>query len=549
MKRRCLCMCMACILALLLSVPAYAVNAGEYELEELGLTVSMPPDYVVFTRNISANDPNLSAYGLTKDGLSSLMSEKNIYLNGWDEDVTQEIIITMIDSLLVDFNLYSDTTLTMMATSFESEYANMGITVIKSEIYQHSQAKFLKIYISQPNGDSTAYGLQYYTVYADKAINITLQSYSGRITSSQESTLKSIVDSASFNTQPQVAETEFTPTTSFTYTDSKTRTTFTVPANWVETPLSKERETIDVKFTSLEEAGMSILYGSFDVWSEMTASERRGYNRSDIDNSIFTKADIADAFGFPVNDISTIKYADKEYYTATISSDTEAYELSFSVTMTYMITVNNGYMYWFQFSGAKDNEFFDDFVSMLSSVKYSNQDSKAASTNSSNSNLMDRFSLGNIFLSLLITVAIYSLPIIIYRYGIRKKPTEAKTAKKITIIYGVCAFIVMSVIIFAINGGGAAGGAILLWSWVNYRVLIGGKPDNSTPESVEDASSQDSVAEIETLSSIKVDEQTCAAPSIEQEQKVCTNCGARLPAESKFCHKCGVFCRSNDSTV
>lgn len=64
---------MVIILALLISVPAYAVNAGEYELEELGLTVSMPSDYVVFTRNISANDPNLSAYGLTKDGLASLM--------------------------------------------------------------------------------------------------------------------------------------------------------------------------------------------------------------------------------------------------------------------------------------------------------------------------------------------------------------------------------------------------------------------------------------------------------------------------------------------
>lgn len=101
----------------------------------------------------------------------------------------------------------------------------------------------------------------------------------------------------------------------------------------------------------------------------------------------------------------------------------------------------------------------------------------------------------------------------------------------------------MSVIIFAINGNGAAGGAILLWSWVNYRVLIGGKSNNSTPESVKNLSSQDSVTEIETLSSIKTAEQTCAAPSTEQEQKVCTNCGARLPAESKFCHKCGANLR------
>ena len=110
-----------------------------------------------------------ASYGLTKDSMSSLMDDRNIYLNGWDEDINQEIIVTMIDSPLIDFNLYSNTTLSTMATSFESEYKNAGVTVIKYEIYQHSQAKFLKIYISQPNGDSTAYGLQYYTVYATKS--------------------------------------------------------------------------------------------------------------------------------------------------------------------------------------------------------------------------------------------------------------------------------------------------------------------------------------------------------------------------------------------
>ena len=540
MKRRCMRIYMAFILVLLLSTSAYAVNAVEYELEELGLTVSMPSDYVVFTRNISANDPNLGAYSLTKDGLSSLMTERNIYLNGWDEDVNQEIIFTMIDSPLVDFNLYSDTTLATMATSFVSGYADMGVTVIKSGVYQHSQAKFLKIYISQPNGDSTAYGLQYYTVYADKAINITLQSYSGQITSSQESTLKGVVDSVKFDTAPQTGEADFTATNAFDYTDIKTQTTFTVPANWVETSLSEERETTDVKFTSLEEDGMSILYGSFDIWGEMAASERSGYSRSDIDNSIFTKTDIADALGLSVNDISTIKYAGNEYYTATITSNTETYGLTFSVTVTHMIAVNNGYMYWFQFSGAKDNAYFGDFESLLSSVKYPNQNSKIATESNVTSDLINQFSLGNILLSLMITIAVYSLPIIIYRYAIRTDPVEKKKAKKITIIYGICAFIAMSIIIFAINGSGAAGGAILLWSWVNYRVLIGGKKnpivsgngDSATlVESISDADQTDSFAQMDVLDNF--------TPSNKPQEKVCHNCGAAMPTESKYCHKCG----------
>ena len=88
-----------------------------------------------------------------------------------------------------------------------------------------------------------------------------MQSYSGQITASQEAVIKSIVDSAEFDTDPQTAETNFLPTDAFTYTDTKTHTTFLVPANCVETPLTEERESIDVKFTSLKEDGMSIMYG------------------------------------------------------------------------------------------------------------------------------------------------------------------------------------------------------------------------------------------------------------------------------------------------
>ena len=60
--------------------PSYAFAANStYELDELGMSIELPSDHVVFTRDIKANDPNLSAYGLTKDGLSSLMQELQTY--------------------------------------------------------------------------------------------------------------------------------------------------------------------------------------------------------------------------------------------------------------------------------------------------------------------------------------------------------------------------------------------------------------------------------------------------------------------------------------
>lgn len=554
---------LCCALMLSFSMSAHAAGTTEYTLDELGMTVFMPSDYIVFTRDINANDPNLASYGLTKDSMSSLMDDRNIYLNGWDEDINQEIIVTMIDSPLIDFNLYSNTTLSTMATSFESEYKNAGVTVIKYEIYQHSQAKFLKIYISQPNGDSTAYGLQYYTVYADKAINITMQSYLGQITSSKETILQAIVDSAIFDTDPQTAEPEFTPTESFTFTDPETQTTFTVPRNWVETPLSEKRESIDVKFTSLEEDGMSIMYGSFDVWSEMTASERSGYSRSDMDNRIYTKSDIADTFGISSNDVDLITYGGNEYYATTVTSNTETYGLNLTVTMTHMLLVNNGYMYWFQFGGASDNEFYNDFESLLSSVEFAASDNKSVLDN--NNDLTSKFSFGNLLLSLLATIIVYSLPIIIYRYAIRKAPVEKKKAKRITIIYGICAFLVMSAIIFAINGSGAAGGAILLWSYINYCVLIGGKrpdrfPTEMSPEDVDEStlaltglqqhieqSATDLLPDSEGISlesqespgNLTESEDSEPLPS-RAEIEYCHKCGNKLQSDSLFCNKCGI---------
>ena len=198
---------LVCLLIIIITTVAFAVGTDTYKIDELGMSIAIPSDYVVFTRDIDANDPNLSLYGLTKDSMSSLLSSSNVYLNAWDSDVNYEIIVNMIDSPLGDFNKISDTALSILATSLESEYIKSGITSLKSEVYQHAQAKFLKIYISQPIADSTIYGLQYSTVYANKAINITMQSYSGTINVSKENILKSIVDSVVFDTQPDFKQT------------------------------------------------------------------------------------------------------------------------------------------------------------------------------------------------------------------------------------------------------------------------------------------------------------------------------------------------------
>ena len=105
-------------------------------------------------------------------------------------------------------------------------------------------------------------------------MNFTMRSYSGEITAKQEKTIKAIVDSIKYDTPP-VEIPAGNETEAFVYTDVDTNTKFTVPANWHEEELSKEREFIDVKFVSSKEEGMSIMYGSVDMWGMMTEEEKK----------------------------------------------------------------------------------------------------------------------------------------------------------------------------------------------------------------------------------------------------------------------------------
>lgn len=185
----------------------------------------------------------------------------------------------------------------------------------------------------------------------------------------------------------------------------------------------------------------------------------------------------------------------------------------------------------------------------------------------------------NIGFSLLMTIAIYSLPILIYRYFLRNAPVERKKAKKITIIYGICAFVVMSFALYTLGGGAAPGGAILLWSYVNYKMLTSGleKGKDETFADIEEESALDNFGEAWSSSeappsgaqepektnvkspyadgpyapvgvvdapSAQSGAAETAAPEAEtaepkREVLYCCRCGMRLEPDSNYCTGCG----------
>ncbi|MGE4352846.1 MAG: zinc ribbon domain-containing protein [Oscillospiraceae bacterium] len=553
MKHRIFGLLICCFLALSISVSADAEDLTAYTLDEPGLTVSLPSDYTVLTRDIDEDDPALIGNVWTKTDWLEFMTAQSVYLAGWDENANHIVTITVTDAAFKNFNLYSDTELSDIAASFVSVYADSGRTLTKYELYRHAQTKFIKIYCSQPDGDATEYYLQYCTSYDGKSVNIIMHSYLGQISPSDEAVMKDLVDSVVFDGAPQTAEADFTPTSAFTYTDPETGAAFTVPENWVESPLSKPRKYIDVKFTSREDASVCILYGSYDLWATVPEEARDGFDRSDIKNSLFTISDAAEVFNIPSDDLSMVTYGGNAYYKATVTTTTTVGGMDIPVTMTDIFMIDNGYGYSFQFNGTSGDAYYDDFEALLNSVTCESRGAAASVENAGSTDLASRFHLGSILLGLLLTIVIDSLPIIIYRYAIRKAPVLPKKALIITILYGIFAFIVMSALIFLCHGSGVSGGGILLWSFVNYGVLVGRKkradadirpdaPETNAQAAPVPAFRTETAAIAEKASDGETPAEDTAQTQTRDDRpeiKYCHKCGNQLQPNSLFCDKCG----------
>ena len=338
----------------------------KYELPELDLSLAIPAGYDVFTRDMDRNDPLFNKYGISGDSFEEYLTSANIYLNAIAPDGSGEVVVTMSENAIIDFGAFDDTVLMEIAAALEEEYVNYGTSVSSCDIYHHSQLTFIRICFSA--SDQSVHGLQYYTIYDNKAMNFTIRSYTGPITVAQEDVISSIVDSICLSSYVDAIVTE-KEAPAFTYTDNETGVEFVVPAGWEKADLSKEREFIDAKFTSTKDPALTIIYGSTDLWSEIPASERMGLKRSDLDHTFFTGSDIAEMAGAS-EPAKSVSYNGKEYYLAETVMQTDVYGMNLTVAMMHIIRIENGWMYWFQFGGGSEHADFDAVEELMNSIHY-----------------------------------------------------------------------------------------------------------------------------------------------------------------------------------
>ncbi|MBD5101299.1 MAG: zinc ribbon domain-containing protein [Subdoligranulum sp.] len=275
-----------------------------------------------------------------------------------------------------------------------------------------------------------------------------------------------------------------------TYTDPETGATFVVPDGWEEDEFNRDGATgfFQAKFVSLNDPGSTLLYGSNDLWNELTTSERSGLNRSEIDSAYlymdksFLKsfADLAAQQGIQTSDnaIQLVTYGKNKCMELSGVLNIIGYDVP--VTMTWYI--ESGCAYIFMVSATGD-QVGKDFRSVLYSLQVPETDTpseqNASSPTLSELLLNDGLHPLTLLLNLLLTFSVYTLPILFYRFVLNSGPSEKKSARAIVIFYGICAYLLVCWIMWLLDG--RAGVSILFWSFVNYRILISGKKPEPDP--------------------------------------------------------------------
>lgn len=330
------------------------------------MELSLPQEYYVITRDTPADDAVFEKLGVTKEAVLSDESMDHVCLSAINESLTEDITVSLLPDSLGDFAQLNDRAIELLLSMYMQEAGSVGIDISAGEVYHHQQTKFLRWQFAALDG--SMYGEQYMTSFADKSITFNLRSYVGPITEEQQKTLCGIVDSTVFDGGEQRTEpNEKTPP--FEYTDPDTNTSFTVPAQWHQQEFLKPTDVMDVQFAN-EDAGLLIGYGSVDLWSELTALEKIGLTRADINMSQWPKADFAESSGVPEDQVSSVTYNGKAYYKVTTTTESEIYGVPYEQQSTTLFYADNGWVYNFVFSDTDHSPYYADFEQLLNSVQY-----------------------------------------------------------------------------------------------------------------------------------------------------------------------------------
>lgn len=189
----------------LLSVVSFA-SVTSHNAQGADLSISLPDSMYVFDRNVSPSDTRITSLGLTYEGLMSSFLSQDIYLDALDTEAFNEIVV--ISEPTDDKNFFDLTAdgLYNAVINEENLLTQSGRTIENSDLFEAGGVDFVKT-VSK----SKDVFVQYTTVYNGKKVKIRLIDFDGNLTDDEAEGFEEIVETVSFNTEPQKEKKETPP--------------------------------------------------------------------------------------------------------------------------------------------------------------------------------------------------------------------------------------------------------------------------------------------------------------------------------------------------
>ncbi len=175
-----------------------SMKFNEYRIKEAEMTISLPDEMFVLTREIDEDDPVLKKNKLTKDEVLDSFEKNNTYLNASTKDYSYDVTVTIIEN--------EDTkTIGSLSDLTESELQKLTDNLLESKIFTgcsktyYQNTLFLTLNMEQQTSNTNIKGLQEYTIIKGRCVKIIFQSYTGDLDEIQRDIFTRVMNSVVFD--------------------------------------------------------------------------------------------------------------------------------------------------------------------------------------------------------------------------------------------------------------------------------------------------------------------------------------------------------------
>ncbi len=163
------------------------VQAAIIDVPSADMSLTLPDEWYVFTRDNIEGNTELEELELTYDFMNDLMNENDMYVDAFDDE--EEFIVSVVPVEDVgNLNDYFDSEIEDLAVEIQGIAGADGY-----ELYENDY-KF--IYLEYM--DAGYYIINYYTIIADRAYTFTIQK-EAEFTDNEKNSYKNIIDSVHFD--------------------------------------------------------------------------------------------------------------------------------------------------------------------------------------------------------------------------------------------------------------------------------------------------------------------------------------------------------------